>query len=270
MQREYLQRRRVNPDCYHRLNVEVGVGEFGMNEWNRLADISTNTHMYLARPEVQNINYGVASKLARIHRANDRWNRALRSGSFDRPLSFDDARPHDLELPDSNSRRQSQQQNHAQRQSPPQPRYNGPAPAPAPAPAPFAVELPAEVPYQGSSSQPQSQSQPYTRTYQSSASPNDVFSVLPDSMYPAPLRPHHDISTQQQQQQQRRHSSDAPPPPPVPPKTPIQQGPVTSTLPLRGSASVRYPLPYPDADEPPPRVDMSRKPEWGGGAAERR
>ncbi|KAF8445366.1 acyl transferase/acyl hydrolase/lysophospholipase, partial [Terfezia claveryi] len=45
-------RRGVDSSCYFRFNVEVGVGEFGMNEWNRLAEVSTGTRRYLDRPEV--------------------------------------------------------------------------------------------------------------------------------------------------------------------------------------------------------------------------
>jgi hypothetical protein len=67
--KEYLGKRGVNPENYVRLDVEVGVGEFGMNEWNRLADISTNTRRYLARTEVQKLNHNAASRLARIHLA---------------------------------------------------------------------------------------------------------------------------------------------------------------------------------------------------------
>lgn len=68
----YLPRRNVKVENYYRLNVDVGVGEFGMNEWNRLADISTNTRKYLARPEVQDMTTEAAVKLARIHKTHRR------------------------------------------------------------------------------------------------------------------------------------------------------------------------------------------------------
>ncbi|EOD49542.1 Patatin/Phospholipase A2-related protein [Neofusicoccum parvum] len=94
MKREHLQKRGVNHDNYYRLNVEVGVGEFGMNEWNRLAEISTNTRRYLGKDEVQGMNMDASAKLARIHRAKQRWERAQNSGvaeytadsKWDRPL----------------------------------------------------------------------------------------------------------------------------------------------------------------------------------------
>jgi hypothetical protein len=72
--------RGVNLENYFRLNVEVGVGEFGMNEWNRLAEISTNTRMYLGQGEVQIMNVNAATKLARIWRHNKRWYRAVDQG----------------------------------------------------------------------------------------------------------------------------------------------------------------------------------------------
>ncbi|KAL5348595.1 hypothetical protein ACLOAV_006012 [Pseudogymnoascus australis] len=62
-----LAARNVEIDAYIRLNVEVGVGDFGMNEWARLADISTSTRRYLARPDVQAMSLNAATRLARIY-----------------------------------------------------------------------------------------------------------------------------------------------------------------------------------------------------------
>ncbi|KAI9884335.1 MAG: hypothetical protein M1823_003874 [Watsoniomyces obsoletus] len=84
MMKEHLSKRGVNAENYYRLNVEVGVGEFGMNEWNRLADISTNTRRYLARGDTQNIIIGAASKMARIQLAKMRLE-ARASGLPSRP-----------------------------------------------------------------------------------------------------------------------------------------------------------------------------------------
>lgn len=78
MLKEHLAKRGVSRDNYYRLNVEVGVGEFGMNEWNRLAEISTNTRMYLGQAEVQRMNYDAALKLSRVYRAKQRWDAAAR------------------------------------------------------------------------------------------------------------------------------------------------------------------------------------------------
>lgn len=79
MMHEHLSARQVNPENYYRLNVEVGVGEFGMNEWNRLSDISTGTRMYLGKSEVQSINLGASAKLARVHFAKKRLDRTARA-----------------------------------------------------------------------------------------------------------------------------------------------------------------------------------------------
>ncbi|KFY01870.1 hypothetical protein V490_00741 [Pseudogymnoascus sp. VKM F-3557] len=62
-----LAARNVEIDAYTRLNVEIGVGDFGMNEWARLADISTSTRRYLARPDVQTMSLNAAGRLARIY-----------------------------------------------------------------------------------------------------------------------------------------------------------------------------------------------------------
>ena len=73
MLNKHLVYRGVNLDNYYRLNVDVGVGEYGINEWNRLADISTNTRRYLATSVVQSMNVAAATKLSKIHRMNQRW-----------------------------------------------------------------------------------------------------------------------------------------------------------------------------------------------------
>ncbi|EER24051.1 Patatin-like phospholipase family protein [Coccidioides posadasii C735 delta SOWgp] len=72
MLKEHLAKRNVPKENYCRLNVEIGVGEYGMNEWNRLAEISTNTRIYLAKNEVQRMTHDAAVKLARIHRTHRR------------------------------------------------------------------------------------------------------------------------------------------------------------------------------------------------------
>ncbi|RPA75479.1 FabD/lysophospholipase-like protein [Ascobolus immersus RN42] len=56
------------PGCYVRLNVEVGVGEVGMSEFSRLAEISVNTRQFLARGDIQAQNIEAGKRLAHIHR----------------------------------------------------------------------------------------------------------------------------------------------------------------------------------------------------------
>lgn len=55
---------------YYRFNVEVGVGEFGMNEWNRLAEVSTGTRRYLASTAVAEEMKACAEKLVVVWREN--------------------------------------------------------------------------------------------------------------------------------------------------------------------------------------------------------
>ncbi|KAI5306776.1 hypothetical protein KEM56_007186 [Ascosphaera pollenicola] len=82
MLREHLARRGVNPDRYIRLNVNVGVGGFKMNEWNRLGEISTSTRMYLGKEDIQRQTLTAARRLARlwVYHQQDMISRAF-SGS---------------------------------------------------------------------------------------------------------------------------------------------------------------------------------------------
>ncbi|KAF2426228.1 FabD/lysophospholipase-like protein [Tothia fuscella] len=230
--------RGVNPENYYRLNVEVGVGEFGMNEWNRLSDISTNTRRYLAQDDVQRQNIDAAAKLSRIHRANQRWSRATHGLPEDNRMSWEIS---------------SQV-------------------GPEPPSVPGAVELPAEeVPYERPQSQwlsPQS--------YQGPAE-DDKFLVTADDPYTYEPRRSGEMGPPIQSPYRRSHESSrrsgeyAPgmngeggrlphTPPPLPPKTPIPfAGAGAPPPPPRQPGAV--PLPYPDTDGPPPIVNIARKPE---------
>ncbi|CAZ86525.1 unnamed protein product [Tuber melanosporum] len=64
---EGLHRTGIQKENYYRLNVEVGITDFGMNEWSKLADISNCTRKYLGRHDIQMMNNSAASKLAEIH-----------------------------------------------------------------------------------------------------------------------------------------------------------------------------------------------------------
>lgn len=294
MLREHLAKRGVNQENYYRLNVEVGVGEFGMNEWNRLADISTNTRRYLARDEVQSMNLDAAAKLGRIHRAKVRWERAQNAGvteytaesKWDRPLP--PAPGGDVYTPPSN---------------------------------PMAVELPAEdvvLPVKT----PQT---PQSNDFLSPSSPriggfnrlpsidgSDKYAVISSDEYPQPV----DSEDQHRRNSgeiylpyrssngslnpppstPRRSGEEARPatattegsmphsPPPLPPKTPLPY-PEDNAIPVSPSGRPMSPngrpmspngrpmspthgrpigpLPYPDLDGPPPMVNMARKPEIG-------
>lgn len=101
MLKEHLSKRHVNPENYYRLNVEVGVGEFGMNEWNRLVEISTNTHRYLGRSEVQSSITTAATKMAKVHNAHARQAPRISGMEFEEgdEQRFKIAHPLAVELP---------------------------------------------------------------------------------------------------------------------------------------------------------------------------
>ncbi|MBE7180176.1 MAG: hypothetical protein INR71_03035 [Terriglobus roseus] len=271
MLRQHLPDHHVSPENYYRLNVEVGVGEFGMNEWSRLADISTNTRRYLSKSDVQGMNFSAASKLAKIHFAKVRWERQL------------NGEPEPANRWDLPSQQQQQQQQ-----------------AYVPPPAdPLAVELPAEdVPAQQISNV-QRQEQLLSPHYHRRPSEDEKFMIVPsddharpvsaDSNMPPqnaanlPFRPSmdsfqpshgavspyghspavsvHSIYAPQQQQQplpRRSGEHQRMTPPPLPPKTPLN-------MPQGMQANLTRPpggviLPYPDNDGPPPVVNMARKP----------
>lgn len=61
-----LRAKGIDEEVYFRLNVDTGVGQAGMSEWDRLADISTRTRTYLSKPNVQRMNAVAAMKLAKI------------------------------------------------------------------------------------------------------------------------------------------------------------------------------------------------------------
>lgn len=247
MLREKLSERGVNPENYYRLNVEVGVGEFGMNEWNRLADISTNTRRYLSNGEVVSLMDKATGKLAKIHFAKQRWDRGLEG----RPLSFE-------HQPDS--------------------------PPPFSPENPLAVELPAEDviaplhPHHSAANQmlsPQSARRPsedekyVIATDDYTGSPNNhptrtsleapsPYGHSPNSSFSVPYR----LSSDGRPSGERpRPPPPAPPPaPPVPPKTPINQRPRPNVSATMNKPPAGVILPYPDHDGPPPTVNRARKP----------
>jgi hypothetical protein len=263
--KEHLAKRQVNPENYYRLNVNVGVGEFGMNEWNRLGDISKNTRMYLAEADVQSQNIDAASKLARIHRAKERWERAEKGQG---PVVYQN--PWERRLPK------------------------------VPDPPDFAVELPAE----DVDPNLQAQYQHHPAMLSPSVYPprrpseNEKFAIVSSDEYPQPVSldmdPRHSgelVSNRRSQDQfttghsgisslhnsprpsfeERPHSSPQGPPP-LPPKTPLQgdRRPTSMVgppvIPPAGSTLHRppqgVPLPYPAEDGPPPVVNKARKPEY--------
>lgn len=295
MMRQNLAKRGVNPDNYYRLNVEIGVGEFGMNEWNRLGDISTSTRRYMSRDEEQHMLQSMSSKLARIHKLRLRRDREAQGIP---------------ELIQTNSAGQFE------------------------IPSPGAVELPAEVPYDyvpsplspgsrasNESGRPDSFTMGNETISNLSPSPHSSYydqrsssgqhPLHPPPLHPPPLRSspppksakrlsviHHRRPSQNGHDgNDDRLTSFAPTPaqyrnasagsgfsanvtqplpyaeaPPLPPKTPLQHdshAPAHQMAPLRGPPrSAVIPqgefAPYPLDDDEPPPVNMSRKPDYRG------
>ncbi|KAI9704588.1 MAG: hypothetical protein M1820_005501 [Bogoriella megaspora] len=126
---EHLKLRNVKSEDYYRMNVEVGVGEFGMNEWNRLAEVSTSTKLYLQKSRVQRKTAEAAAKLGRIHFAKLRYERL----SYSRSQRFTNPR-HSWE---SNSNHNSPRNSHS-----PGPYGHEPYIPPS---DPSAVELPGDL-----------------------------------------------------------------------------------------------------------------------------
>jgi len=278
MVHEHLGRRGINPEAYYRLNVEVGVGGFGMNEWNALADISTSTRRYLKKPETETISNGAATKLAKIHFAKLRWEKHGSGPAVIERHSWE-----------------GQQEWHV------------PPPSNV-----MAVELPAEMPATRYESIPQLDSQPSQRQeipqldsrpsqrqtstsnrysqpqpqhqYQQYASPDDKFAVLPDdnnsyngtyspssqTQHVSPMISRHSSESYAQNDmpniaplniRHHREASASATGPPVPPKTPIQSdGYGYQGSPVSTRQAPRLPLPYLERDGPPPPVNMARKP----------
>lgn len=277
---EYLEKRGVDVGDYYRLNVEVGVGEFGMNEWARLADISTNTRMYLAKERIGNMNQSAAAKMAKIHFAKQRHDRTeARSGSgnhysryswenaWDKPLPTVSS-PNAIELPGDDMYYQTQAFRPGAQQYEHRPSiadqkyvvveddYHAAQITPTSTNTRTPPQRPAQpnsagsTPYDSPASQPPYPSEPRTHLDNPYQSPNS----------PSPRRSH-------ESQSQQRSS-----PPPIPPKTPIggysypnhsddstEAGYGPRTFMNMGDLGRR--LPYPDVDGPPPAVNTANKPQ---------
>jgi hypothetical protein len=242
---DHLARRNVKKENYYRLNVEVGVGEFGMNEWNRLVDISTNSRRYLAKLDVQAMTLDAASKLARIermHRRQASHAAAIATGDTQEPAAV--APP---------------------LTAPPAP----PAPIIVPPPSnPIAIELPAdEIPV---SHRPH-HSPPH-------AYEEKIAIMGPDDLGPQAHLTSPNGNTQRWSGEYLQGTSPASPrrsgdlevhmPPPLPPKTPIpypdDAGNTGITMPLPGAPRPVQPgyhrPPYPV--DGPPVVNKLRKPTY--------
>ncbi|KAI9734053.1 MAG: hypothetical protein M1818_006991 [Claussenomyces sp. TS43310] len=257
MAKNYLAKRGVNPENYYRLNVEIGVGEFGMNEWNRLADISTGTRRYLAKPDVQGMNLDASAKLARIHRAKARLDgRDVRHDLVDIPEPFAVELPAEVPLapqraaaPARPSYEQGQDALAVATPSRSSPRTSddsrrhggGGSGGLGPAPTTSSSSLASDDRFVTNAPTPSQ-----FRT----AVGADKIAIMSLDEYPKPQDP---PAVPQPQSYARPQE-----PPPLPPKTPISfaaGGPRTGR---------RQQLPYPLDDGPPPTANMARKPDFKG------
>ncbi|TWU72050.1 hypothetical protein ED733_002497 [Metarhizium rileyi] len=262
MVREHLTKRGVNVENYYRLNVEVGVGEFGMNEWHRLGDISTSTRRYMAREAEQKMIHGITSKLARISRAKARWDRAQQG--IPEPVKSTSAMnlemPFAVELPGDEPTAALSPPSRSSFDSGPDSLQTGAHQLSSPRSSHDRIR-----PGTGSSRPGQVSSipddpdrlvvsAPSPSQYQSASGADKIAIVSADEH----ARPPPQLFT-----------APAPPtriePPPLPPKTPLPDGnnhPRQPQPPSTRLSSVSIP-PYPmDDDEPPPPVNMARKPEY--------
>ncbi|KAK4237475.1 acyl transferase/acyl hydrolase/lysophospholipase [Achaetomium macrosporum] len=263
MKREHLAKRGVNIENYYRLNVEVGVGEFGMNEWNRLADISTNTRRYLAREEEQKMVQGASAKLAKIHFAKQRWERLSLSAPDMAKTVPDIALPLAVELPgdipvaphpNTPSSRQSYdsgQDTLPLRGATPPPRSSGEPPRQSPK----LNQLPYPAAPPGRSDKPAGVTSPIRNERAADDSDRLVVNAPTPSQYRLAAGTDK-IAIMGPDDHPRRFQDPSMQPPPLPPKTPL---PERQTNYGRASAPV---LPYPLDDDAPPAVNMARKPNY--------
>ncbi|KAJ2969339.1 hypothetical protein NUW58_g10013 [Xylaria curta] len=280
MKKDLLMKRGVNIENYYRFNVEVGVGEFGMNEWHRLGEISTGTRRYLARDAEQRMVQGSSTKLAKIHRAKQRFERfgntpdiiatpASVMGSIDAPLAVE--LPGDIpsNFPPRNMRPSSRQSydsgtDHLPLPSTPSPRNSGER---------------VHSPNQGS---PPSQAPVRSQNTPSSPTPLSATSKPPREEdpdrfivnAPTPTQYRHAtgadkiaITSSDEFPRQRppvlQHQPHRIEPPPLPPKTPLPDNLGASNRRLAAAGQAPPPYPLDDAG-PPPAVNMARKPNFRG------
>lgn len=294
MKTQHLSDRGVNPEVYYRLNVEVGVGEFGMNEWNRLSDISTSTRMYLSRKTERKMVQDAAAKLAKIHRAKQRFDRLGETEELKYKLpEFDISSPLAVELPaeipeawpvprtpptphsfdqqsyDSGTDNLSLPNSHQSPRSsyehvlPTIPQSQA-LPSPVMAPAPFTTAPRRETPPSSGNRRPSvTAPAPATELH------GDEDQLLSHAPTPAQYRTATGsdkiaIVSSDERPRRQSHNTQAPrvEPPPLPPKTPLSDHHKVSAPRRSGTAPLGFAPPYPLDDEVPPPV--GRKPVYHG------
>ncbi|RFU29788.1 hypothetical protein B7463_g6530, partial [Scytalidium lignicola] len=276
MKKEYLSKRGVNIENYYRFNVEIGVGEFGMNEWNRLADISTSTRRYLSKGEIYQMNQSAATKLAKIHRANLRYfggeGAKNQNNLPDIPEPYANAVEMPAEVPDSLLRRTTPPPPRSSYESgqydtlevPGQKKQHSPRSsaenhAHAHSSSVSSLSQTLHSPKSSNTSIPQPNpdkimvTSPTPAEYRTAGGADKIAIVNPDEFPKPNVSPSYSTPPHTQ--------GRIVPPPPLPPKTPLPDANGRAPdIPVRR----RPPVPYPLEDGPPPVVNMARKPEYKG------
>ncbi|TRX95158.1 hypothetical protein FHL15_003850 [Xylaria flabelliformis] len=260
MKKELLMKRSVNIENYYRFNVEIGVGEFAMNEWHRLGEISTGTRRYLSRDAEQRMVQGSSTKLAKIHRAKQRFDRlgnapnivatpASGLGSIEAPLAVELPGDMPSSFPPRNMRPPSQQSyesgnDHLPVPSTPSPRTSGEG---------------VHSPHKSVSPQTPARDEDPDRLVVNAPTPTqyrhatgaDKIAITSSDEYP------------RRQPPVLQHQPHRIEPPPLPPKTPLPDNLGSGNR--RPAPSGQSPPPYPlDEVGPPPTVNMARKPNFRG------
>ncbi|KAJ3565915.1 hypothetical protein NPX13_g7323 [Xylaria arbuscula] len=272
MKKDLLMKRGVNIENYYRFNVEVGVGEFAMNEWHRLGEISTGTRRYMNRSAEQRMVQGSSTKLAKIHRAKQRYEKLGNApdiiatpvtpmmGSIAAPLAVELPGDMPTSFPPRNTRPVSRQSydsgaDHLPLPTTPSPRSSGERVGPfnkraSPPQAAARFQPPSSPKSVAADEDPDrlTVSSPTPSQYRH-ASGADKIAITSSDEFP-------------RQQPVLQHQPHRIEPPPLPPKTPLPDAPENTR---RRTGSGQAPPPYPPDDVgPPPTVNMARKPNFRG------
>ncbi|KAI1105369.1 FabD/lysophospholipase-like protein [Jackrogersella minutella] len=288
MKKELLMKRGVNIENYYRFNVEIGVGEFAMNEWDRLGEISTGTKRYLGRDAEQKMVQESSTKLAKIHKAKQRFRRLSNvpdiashpaMSSLNAPLavelpgdfptsfparnsppsreSYDSGIDH-LSLPGSGANPASAASSRSSndRIRPPTSHASPPQTAARPQQkVPSSSMLPPAVRPPTPDDEPDRLvvTAPTPAQYRNAAG-SDKIAIMGADEYPR--RQQRDPMVPPMIQPYQPHRIE---PPPLPPKTPLPEKQFAGGRRPPPGALPPYPM---DEDGPPPVVNMARKPEY--------
>ncbi|ORY57263.1 acyl transferase/acyl hydrolase/lysophospholipase [Pseudomassariella vexata] len=284
MKKEYLMRRGVNVENYYRLNVEMGVGEFGMNEWHRLSEISTGTRRYMSRPDEQRMIQESSTKLAKIHRAKLRYDKmsnvpeivsSAPLNSISSPLAVElpgdfppmfpmhntppsrqsyDSGTDRLSLPGSNAGQGPNTPSPRSSGERSRPATGGASPGPPPA-KPLFHKPSSQAPLSSVAEKPLPDepdrfvvNAPTPAQYRTASGADKIFITGSDEL---PRKQNQQVAAKLQP---RIHRIE---PPPLPPKTPLLENQAGRRPGTTGSQPPPYPL---DDDAPPPAVNWSGKP----------